>query len=329
VRRVFAVLLLPAALCAAAGCRYVTLDRATPQADAITDMHWLMFWVLGAVFALVLAALAIAVSRRSRAPIAGGKDPRFVAVVAATGVTCAILLLLLVASVVTGRAVSTPPEANALDIAITGHQWWWEVRYPAAVADDEVLTANEIHVPVGRSVRLHLASTDVIHSFWAPNLNGKKDLIPGRSTGMTFRVLRAGTYEGRCAEFCGYQHAHMGFRVVAEPPSEFEAWLESQRLPAAEPGDAARVHGHEVFLAGPCVNCHAIRGAGAFGRKGPDLTHLASRSTIAAATLPNTTGHLAGWIADSQRIKPGNRMPPNVLPSGDLLDLVAYLRSLR
>jgi cytochrome c oxidase subunit 2 len=146
---------------------------------------------------------------------------------------------------------------------------------------------------------------------------------------MTFRVLRAGTYEGRCAEFCGYQHAHMGFRVVAEPPSEFEAWLESQRLPAAEPGDAARVHGHEVFLAGPCVNCHAIRGAGAFGRKGPDLTHLASRSTIAAATLPNTTGHLAGWIADSQRIKPGNRMPPNVLPSGDLLDLVAYLRSLR
>jgi len=329
VRRVFAVLLLPAALCAAAGCRYVTLDRATPQADAITDMHWLMFWVLGAVFALVLAALAIAVSRRSRAPIAGGKDPRFFAVAAATGVTCAILLLLLVASVVTGRAVSTPPEANALDIAITGHQWWWEVRYPAAVADDEVLTANEIHVPVGRSVRLHLASTDVIHSFWAPNLNGKKDLIPGRSTGMTFRVLRAGTYEGRCAEFCGYQHAHMGFRVVAEPPSEFEAWLESQRLPAAEPGDAARVHGHEVFLAGPCVNCHAIRGAGAFGRKGPDLTHLASRSTIAAATLPNTTGHLAGWIADSQRIKPGNRMPPNVLPSGDLLDLVAYLRSLR
>jgi len=329
VRRVFAVLLLPAALCAAAGCRYVTLDRATPQADAITDMHWLMFWVLGAVFALVLAALAIAVSRRSRAPIAGAKDPRFFAVAAATGVTCAILLLLLVASVVTGRAVSTPPEANALDIAITGHQWWWEVRYPAAVADDEVLTANEIHVPVGRSVRLHLASTDVIHSFWAPNLNGKKDLIPGRSTGMTFRVLRAGTYEGRCAEFCGYQHAHMGFRVVAEPPSEFEAWLESQRLPAAEPGDAARVHGHEVFLAGPCVNCHAIRGAGAFGRKGPDLTHLASRSTIAAATLPNTTGHLAGWIADSQRIKPGNRMPPNVLPSGDLLDLVAYLRSLR
>jgi len=277
----------------------------------------------------VLAALAIAVSRRSRAPIAGGKDPRFFAVAATTGVTCAILLLLLVASVVTGRAVSTPPEANALDIAITGHQWWWEVRYPAAVADDEVLTANEIHVPVGRSVRLHLASTDVIHSFWAPNLNGKKDLIPGRSTGMTFRVLRAGTYEGRCAEFCGYQHAHMGFRVVAEPPSEFEAWLESQRLPAAEPGDAARVHGHEVFLAGPCVNCHAIRGAGAFGRKGPDLTHLASRSTIAAATLPNTTGHLAGWIADSQRIKPGNRMPPNVLPSGDLLDLVAYLRSLR
>jgi cytochrome c oxidase subunit II len=327
VKRVVAV--LPALVCASSGCRYVALDRATPQADAITDMHWVMFWVLGAVFFVVVTALAIALSRKARPPGPEGEGPRFTAVAAATGVTVAILLFLLVASVVTGRSVATPPEANALDIAITGHQWWWEVRYPAAIPVDEVLTANEIHVPVGRSVRLHLASTDVIHSFWAPNLDGKKDLIPGRATGLTFRVLRPGIYEGRCAEFCGLQHAHMGFRVFAQPPAEFEAWLASQRLPAVDPSDATLVHGHQVFLEGPCVTCHTIRGAGAFGRKAPDLTHLASRSTIAADTLLNTTGHLAGWIADPQRIKPGNRMPPNVLPSADLLDLVAYLQSLR
>jgi cytochrome c oxidase subunit 2 len=192
-----------------------------------------------------------------------------------------------------------------------------------------VITANEIHVPVGRPVLLELSSTDVIHSFWAPNLNGKKDLIPGRPTRHLLRPDRAGVFEGRCAEFCGYQHAHMGFLLIAEERDRFEAWLAGQRGPAAEPSDIARQRGRQVFLSSACVVCHSIRGIGAFGHKAPDLTHLASRRMIASATLPNADGPLAGWIVDSQHVKPGNHMPPNLLPAEQLQDLVSYLRSLQ
>jgi cytochrome c oxidase subunit 2 len=320
---------LAAAVFLSSGCTYAALDRASPEAATITRLHWQMFWILVGVFVLVIAALVAALLRRAGLPGDAGERRRWKAVTTAAGASAFLLLLLLGASVVAGRKVATPAGSEALAIQVVGHQWWWEVHYPAPVPSDEVVTANEIHVPVERTVRLALGSYDVIHSFWAPNLNGKKDLIPGRATTLTFRVGRAGTYEGRCAEFCGYQHAHMGFRVIAQSPAEFEAWLQAQRRPAAEPAGAAEEHGRQVFLTGPCVTCHAIRGAGAFGHKAPDLTHLASRSTIAAATLPNTTGHLAGWVVDSQRIKPGNRMPPNLLSSADLLDLVAYLRSLK
>jgi cytochrome c oxidase subunit II len=317
------------AVLAAAGCRYAALDHASPEADAITDLHWLMFWVCGAVFAIVLGFLAAALLRRGRGDTPDRDRRRTAAVAAGTAASVLILLGLLTASVVTGRAVATSTREEALSIEVIGHQWWWEVHYPAPVPIDEVVTANEIHVPVGRTVRFRLSSTDVIHSFWVPNLHGKKDLLPGRITWLSFRALHAGTWAGRCAEFCGLQHAHMGFLVVAEPRADFETWLAAQRQASVEPADAALAHGRTVFLSGPCVACHTIRGAGAFGRKAPDLTHLASRSTIAAATLPNNTGHLAGWVVDAQRIKPGNRMPPNLLSSADLLDLVAYLRSLR
>lgn len=321
--------LAPAIPLLSSGCTYAALDNASPEAATVTRLHWQMFWVCGGVFALVIGALVAALLRKSGSADTEGERRRWKAVAAAVVASGFVLLILLAASVVAGRRVATPPGPGALEIQVIGHQWWWEVHYPARVASDEVVTANEIHVPVERPVRLELASYDVIHSFWAPNLNGKKDLIPGRATTQTFRATRPGMYEGRCAEFCGYQHAHMGFRIIAESPAEFDAWLEAQRRPAAEPADAAEEHGRQVFLTGTCVTCHAIRGAGAFAHKAPDLTHLASRSTIAAATLPNTTGHLAGWVVDSQRIKPGNRMPPNILPSADLLDLVAYLRRLR
>ena len=178
-------------------------------------------------------------------------------------------------------------------------------------------------------MRLLLASADVIHSFWAPNFHGKKDLIPGRATTHLFRADRAGVFSGTCAEFCGYQHAHMGFLVIAEEPERFQAWLEGQRTLAAEPDEAALRHGRSVFLSSPCILCHTIRGIGAFGHKAPDLTHLRSRQTIAAATAPNTPGHLAGWVVDSQNLKPGNKMPPNMLAAADLVDLVSYLGSLR
>ncbi|HEY4228571.1 MAG TPA: cytochrome c oxidase subunit II, partial [Thermoanaerobaculia bacterium] len=311
------------------GCRYETLDRATPEGSRITDLHWFMFWLFGVVFFAVMGSLAAALYLRGGTPSLDGERRRSQAVAWGSGASCVLLLLTLGASVWAGREVATPAGPDALEIRVIGHQWWWEVRYPSSIAAREFTTANEIHVPVGRAVRFLFSTADVIHSFWAPNLNGKKDLLPGRPTTETFLVERAGIYQGRCAEFCGYQHAHMGFVVVAEPPERFEAWLADQRRAAKEPAGEPRRHGLSVFLSGPCVNCHTIRGTGAFGHRGPDLTHLASRSMIAAATLPNTTGHLAGWIVDSQRLKPGNRMPPNLIPSGDVLDLVAYLRGLQ
>jgi cytochrome c oxidase subunit 2 len=308
---------------------YAALDTASPEATRITNLHWLMLLVCGAVSIVLIAALAIALFRRPAAETRDGQRRRTLAVGTAALLSTLALLWLLTASVLAGRAVATPVGADALRIQIIGHQWWWEVIYPADPPSDTIITANEIHVPVGGAVLLELSSADVIHSFWVPNLNGKKDLIPGRPTRHLLRPERIGVFEGRCAEFCGYQHAHMGFLVIVEERDRFEAWRAAQRRPAAEPTDANGQRGRQVFLSSACIVCHSIRGIGAFGHNAPDLTHLASRRMIASATLPNSEGHLAGWIADSQPIKPGNHMPPNLMPPEDLLDLVWYLRSLQ
>ena len=321
-----AVLFLPFTACRVS---YSALDTASPEARRVTNLHWLMLWVTVAVSFAVIAALAIALTRRRTTQTRVGERRRTSAVAAAAALSTLVLLGLLTASVLAGRAVATPVGPGALRIQIVGHQWWWEVRYPADPPSDTVITANEIHVPVGRPVLLELSTTDVIHSFWVPNLNGKKDLLPGRPTQHLLRPERLGVFKGRCAEFCGYQHAHMGFLLIVEEPGRFKSWIASQRRPAAEPSDAAGHHGREVFLSSACVSCHTIRGIGAFGHEAPDLTHLASRRMIGSATLPNTDGPLAGWIVDSQHIKPGNHMPPNLLPADDLLDLVSYLRSLQ
>jgi cytochrome c oxidase subunit 2 len=174
-----------------------------------------------------------------------------------------------------------------------------------------------------------LTSNDVIHSFWVPNLSGKRDLIPGHLTTLHLEAANQCTYRGQCAEYCGMQHAHMGLLVIAEPEKQFEAWLDQQRRPAIEPGDGEQKRGRDVFLNSPCVICHTIRGTGAFGSIGPDLTHLATRQTLAAATLPNTMGHLGGWITDSQSIKPGNLMPPVPVAPEDLQPLLEYLKTLK
>jgi cytochrome c oxidase subunit 2 len=217
---------------------------------------------------------------------------------------------------------------NPVTIQITGHQWWWEVTYPNTQADQTVTTANEIHVPVGTPVVILTNSKDVIHSFWAPSVTGKRDLLPGYSSAFWFQIDKVGIYHGQCAEFCGLQHAHMGFSIVAESVSEFEAWQQQQLKPAGEPPTPEALHGREVFLTHACLMCHTIRGTDAGSRLGPDLTHIASRKMIAAETLPNTTGALTGWIVDPQRIKPGTQMSPNPLSPDDLRAVVAYLQSL-
>jgi cytochrome c oxidase subunit II len=230
--------------------------------------------------------------------------------------------------VVTDRALAQLPLKDGLSIEVTAQQWWWKVRYQANEPALEFETANELHVPVGRPVVIKLESKDVIHSFWAPNLHGKKDLIPGRITTIRFRADKPGVYRGQCAEFCGYQHAKMAFVVVAEERDAYERWVAEQRRTAREPSDALLKRGQQVFLTSACVMCHAIKGTIADGRTGPDLTHLASRRTLAAGTLPNTRGNLAGWILDPQGIKPGANMPPTAIAPDDLQALLHYLESL-
>jgi cytochrome c oxidase subunit 2 len=307
------------------------LDPAGPQARTIAEVTWWFFGLLTVVYVLVIGALLWAVLRRRRdSDDAPETSRRLTTVVAsAVGVTIATLVVLSVVSVVAGRGLTSPSGPGAITIDVIGHQWWWEFQYHDVSANERVNSPNELHIPVGVPVALKAMSRDVIHSFWVPNLHGKKDMIPGHPTGTFLRADRAGTFWGQCAEFCGHQHAKMAFLVVAEPSRQFTAWLETQRDTAHTPAGSLARRGQEVFLASSCVLCHAVGGTPAGSRAGPDLTHLASRRTIAAGTLPNTRGHLAGWVVDPQQIKPGVRMPPNAIEPHDLQALLAYLESLR
>jgi cytochrome c oxidase subunit 2 len=250
-------------------------------------------------------------------------------VVGAVAVTFLIEAFLLVHNFWTGRQLADFADPDALTIRVTGHQWWWQVEYEDPVPERRVATANEIHIPVGRRVKVELVSSDVIHSFWVPNLQGKTDLIPGYSTTTFLQADSAGVYHGRCAEFCGLQHAHMDFLVIAEPPARFAAWYTGQLRDAAPPANPEAAKGKQVFLANRCAVCHKVRGTEAGGTLGPELTHLASRRTLAAVTLPNTRGHMGGWVVDPQKIKPGVNMPPNPLSPDELRSLLAYLESLK
>ena len=227
-------------------------------------------------------------------------------------------------------AVTRPPVTPGLTVEVTGHQWWWEVRYPSEHPDRIVETANEIHIPVGRPVRFTVRSADVIHSFWVPQLGRKIDLIPGRVNSIWLQADAPGVYRGQCAEYCGAQHARMALLVIAEPPEQYAAWYARQLEPAVPPADSFRLAGQETFLASPCVFCHTVRGTAAAGEVGPELTHLGSRRTIASGMIPNTVGNLEAWIVDAQHLKPGNRMPSYNLFDGERLRALAtYLHSLR
>ena len=302
------------------------LAPAGPQAARIGHLWWLMFWVCSAVFLLVMAALAIGLVRETEP----GRPGTTRVVAGAAVVTALILFGFLFASTGTSRAIASLSRSDALTVEVTGHQWWWEVQYIDPVPGQRVTTANEIHVPVGRPVRIRTASHDVIHSFWVPSLHGKRDLIPGHdSDDFWLQADRPGIYRGQCAEYCGHQHAHMAFLVIADPPQRFASWLDAQRQPAATPATPQALRGQDLFVHLQCALCHTVQGTDAGGRVGPDLTHVASRRTLAAATLPNNRGHLAGWIVDPQTIKPGNPMPPTSLGSQDLESLLAYLESLK
>ena len=310
---------------------------AGPQAEHLLELWWIMIAVCGLVFIAVLAALFWALARAPRA--APGTPPDLgslgraergarLAVAAALALSGALLVLLMVASFVTDRALARL-AAPDLRIDVTAHKWWWEARYDDSDPSRTFTTANELHIPVGKSVLLRLGSDDVIHSLWVPNLAGKKDLIPGRQASLALQAKNAGTYRGQCAEFCGVQHAKMAFLVIAHEPDDYEAWAAAQRKPALEPATAQQKRGREIFLSTTCAMCHAIQGTSANARRAPDLTHLASRQTIAAGTLPMSKGNLYGWVADPQSLKPGTKMPTIGLEPNELHSVVAYLETLK
>jgi cytochrome c oxidase subunit 2 len=222
-----------------------------------------------------------------------------------------------------GESQLTDPPPDAFEVVVRGHQWWWEYEYP----ESGVKTANEMHVPVNTRVYLRLESADVIHSFWVPRFAGKTDVIPGRTNIMWFHAQEEGIFQGNCAEYCGNQHANMLIRVVVQSEDAFQAWVNDQ-LPNARDDSETR-RGRDVFLKNACVNCHTIRGTGADGTFGPDLTHLASRDTLASAMVANDEERLTQWVDNPQKIKPGCWMPSFKLEKSDVAEVVKYLRSLK
>jgi cytochrome c oxidase subunit II len=297
--------------------------------------------LLSTIFVIVVGLALLSIGRRHRGiqqePLEGSHLPsartetRLRTVVGiATGLTVLILFGLTVVSVSVGKIVSASiAPTGSLMIEVTGTQWWWKVRYASDDPSRTLQTANEIHIPVGQPVAIRGNSDDVIHSFWVPSLQGKRDLIPGRPTLEWLQADRPGEYRGQCAEFCGLQHAHMAFWVIAETPDQFSAWMDHQLRPAVEPSDDENKRGQEIFLKSACVLCHTIRGTDAGAQAGPDLTHFGSRKTIAAGTLSNTRGNLAGWIADPQNIKPGTHMATVPIQPAEMQPLIDYLESLK
>jgi cytochrome c oxidase subunit II len=303
----------------------VTLQTSAPAGPIAREIDglWIFMLVLGvAVFVLVVALMVIALVRRGRDESDGASERPWLVgsvILSVSGVAAVLVATLALMG-------STPEDdPGALTIEVVGRQWWWEVRYP----DHGVVTANEVHIPAGERVRLLLTSGDVVHSFWVPALAGKKDLIPEDITTLMIEADEPGTYRGQCAEFCGLQHANMGILVEAASPGDFEAWVDAQGGPAATPDTDQEVRGADVFAQAGCGRCHTVAGTGAAGQTGPDLTHLASRRTLAAGTLENTTDDLEAWITDPHVYKEGVAMEPAPPLEDDELDaLVAYLESL-
>jgi len=310
---------------------HAALQTHGPYAQVIAQFFWVFIVVAALVYIVVCGVLLYSLRRRRSADEAPADavPPRVLRTIGvAVGLTGVILVLLALGDFFTNRALAAVPQ-DALRIKVTAHQWWWELEYLDVDSSRRIQTANHLVIPIDRPVILELGSDDVIHSFWVPSLNGKKDLLPGYVTRLALLASRAGDYQGECAEFCGHQHAHMSIDVTAASPADYSSWFNAQRAPAPEPQNDLQRRGRDVYLGSTCRACHAIQGTISAARLGPDLTHLASRPRIASGTLPNDATNLAAWILDPQSIKPGTRMPPTQMSADDLNALTAYLVSLR
>jgi cytochrome c oxidase subunit II len=329
----------PAALAALALCPLVlagcggnqnVLDPHSRPERRIATLWWVMFAVAAIGFSIVVLFLFLGWVRRNRDRLPfGGGEGAAVGMVVALGIAVPIVLLVslfVYSDLFVLKSVAAPrPGSTRLTVQVIGRQWFWEVRYPGTKA----VTANEIHIPVGTRVNLVGKTDDVIHSFWVPELNRKVDLIPGATTRILLEADQPGIYRGQCAEYCGLQHAHMAMYVIAQPPAQFRTWLAHEARPAS-PQQGAPSPGFLAFNAeDACSGCHTVRGTNAHGDVGPDLTHVASRTTLGALTIPNDREALAAWILDSQHVKPGNQMPAVPLTGSQLNAILAYLDGLR
>jgi len=282
-----------------------------------------------AVVLIILAMLLLAIANGRRATREQGGVVRsgthgLAWIYWGIGVSTPVLVAMTLWNFVVTREVSAAPAYLPVDVEITAHRWWWEMRYRATPASDMITTANELVIPTGAPVRLRLTSADVIHDFWVPKLGPKMDMEPGQWNTTWLEADRPGVYFGQCAEYCGLEHAKMGLRVVALGPAQYAAWQRGMRQPA--PASATR--GAQVFIAS-CSGCHTVRGTDAGGILGPDLTHVASRGTLAAGLLPNTPAGRLRWLSATQQVKPGAQMPQVALDQADLAAVAGYLGSLR
>lgn len=336
-RAAYPIALLAAALaCPAAAEAGAPLTYLTGQGAKNYPVVYLL-WGLLAVSVLVVVIVSVLVLiglfRHRGLP----RDPRTVPlgrtsgglkwVYIGTAISAATLFISALGTFYVLGAIAGPPSRQELTINVAGHQWWWEVTYDNPDDSRVFTTANEIHIPTGQPIRFKLTSDDVIHSFWVPQLSGKTDTIPGQENETWFEADKPGTYRGQCTEYCGLQHAHMGLLVIAQPPQAFKSWWDDQLKAPPAPSSAEAGAGQLQFML-HCAVCHSIRGTDAHGRFGPDLSHLMTRQTLAAATLDNTPGGLSGWIADPQHVKPGNLMPNLALSGPQLADIRQYLETL-
>jgi cytochrome c oxidase subunit 2 len=323
--------LIALALTLLTGCgdnRQSALNPDSHPAREITNLWWGMLVAAAIVFAGTLGLIFLARFRKQRRdfPLVGDDERRLSGLVVAFGIVIpviALTALFYIADIGVLRATDAPAKGQTrMTIQVVGRQWFWEVRYPGGA-----VTANEIHIPARTPVKVVLTSADVIHSFWVPQLNKKVDMIPGHPNSLLLYADKPGIYRGQCAEFCGLQHAKMSMRVDADPPGRFRTWLANESKPLAASAQASP--GFRTFTDNQCASCHTLRGTGARGRIGPDLTHLMSRQTLGALTIPNTRNYLGAWVLDPQQFKPGNKMPALHIGKRDFTQLMTFLRGLR
>ncbi|WP_128927146.1 cytochrome c oxidase subunit II [Bradyrhizobium guangxiense] len=322
---------LPLAACAG---RQSALDPQGLQSEQIFQTFFIFLIVAAVVWIAVVTVLCVGMLRRKHGadrPLALHQSFERTSgrIVFVLGLATLVVVLGLSIVSYAGQRIVFAKDEHALTLKIIGHQWWWEVRYEDDSPDRSFVTANEIRIPIGQPVKVELETADVIHSFWVPSLTGKMDLITGQKNELQFTAKNAGVYRGQCAEFCGLQHAHMAFAVFALSPDEFGRWRDHENQSASSPADPLGKQGEQLFRARGCALCHAIRGTLAGGQLGPDLTHIGSRTTVAAGTLPMSSATLAAWIADPQHVKPGNNMPKMPLQSDELIAIVHYLEQLK